>query len=742
MKIQFWARTDVGRKRSHNEDNFLVDKKLNLYVVCDGMGGHASGEVASATAVKEVHEKISANRDIIEKYSRGEDGVDAEDIHTLLEHAVQYACFKIYDMGQKDKKKRGMGTTLSLLLVAGNRGFYAHVGDSRIYLIRDADVTQVTRDHSLLNELIERGKIKSEQDIKFPFKNAVTRAVGVFETVDVDTATVEIEEGDYVLICSDGLHGYFEEVADLRRLLAANSPEQWVDKLVDSANEQGGKDNITAVMVKLLTPVEAEAYESRQRKVETLKMIPLFKYLTQKELDRVIEVTSHEEFVPETVLFQEGDEGDSLFVVLSGQVEIRKGDVVLASLSTGLHFGEMSLIDKVPRSAQARTITKVETLRFTRDRFFDLLRNDSTLAVKLLWSFVRTLSARLRSTSDELAMVRAIQAEESLDDSLMESIPGIRRQVVAAKPPSPPELAVVLDGGDEFDDEEVVEDEEELETDDVEGVSDNPLIDEIAAVLAEHVPPTPPGGYELDPFASPEQAPPAAVEALSEMVHHSAAPTEEIPTSDLIDEDGPPPTFALMVDESAQEPPGTDALTALTELVEQERQSVDDSIEELLRDNVTAIGAASQVTWLADGESVHEEVEPDPDDALENVVVFSTFGGPDLTVTDDRPLATDINDATVPDIAPVRSRRMSEAADDRRALEHSAETVTLPGAGLDPEGPPGPVPSVPVFGNALMDTQGGRSRKRRAGASTLPYIFIGDLEKAIDESDDGETTKK
>src|ERR1700684_3324369 len=149
-QIRFFAATDVGKVREHNEDNFLVDKKLSLFMVADGMGGHAAGEVASAIAVRTVHEELKREKDLIDDYLGGATGaakVTPKDIVALLEHAVQRACSKIHEEAIADANKRGMGTTLSALLVAGDQGFIAHVGDSRIYLSRSDHVQQVTEDH-------------------------------------------------------------------------------------------------------------------------------------------------------------------------------------------------------------------------------------------------------------------------------------------------------------------------------------------------------------------------------------------------------------------------------------------------------------------------------------------------------------------------------------------------------------------------------------------------------------------
>src|SRR6516162_6615610 len=223
MELSFWAATDVGKKRETNEDNFLVDKKLSLFVVADGMGGHASGEVASQLAVHEFRNAVDASRDLVERYTKNDATVRPQDVLTLLENAVQAAGHAVFEKAQAEPEKRGMGTTASALLIAGDRGFIAHVGDSRIYLLRQNQVHQLTEDHSLINELVRRGKIKRDEIDSSPYskyKNAVTRAVGAYESVETDTLDFEVLPGDHFLLCSDGLHAYLKD-SDVPEILSA-----------------------------------------------------------------------------------------------------------------------------------------------------------------------------------------------------------------------------------------------------------------------------------------------------------------------------------------------------------------------------------------------------------------------------------------------------------------------------------------------------------------------------------------
>ncbi len=410
--ISFWPLTDVGRVRDHNEDSFLVDRKLNLFIVADGMGGHAAGEVASQVACHTIREVLKQQADMLHEFESGQ-GTSRHDVLRLLETAVQQACAQVYGEGQADESKRGMGTTVDALVLIGTRGFIAHVGDSRVYLYRQGAVHQLTEDHSLINELLKRGRLSREQIEKLQYKNAVTRAVGVYESVEVDTLDFDVLKGDRFLLCSDGLSGYLDE-AELARLFAETPEDQLSQRLIDLANERGGKDNITAVVVKV---PDAESGVDRlarevNLKMEVLHKMPLFRHLTYQELVRVLNITDVRQFEVDAPVVLEGDEGDELFIVLTGSVKVHSGDAVFTHLGPGQHFGEMALVDKAPRSASVSAAAPSKLLAIRRRDFFDIIRKDHAIAVKLLWSFLGVLTQRLRVTNAQLGEAKEKQLDE------------------------------------------------------------------------------------------------------------------------------------------------------------------------------------------------------------------------------------------------------------------------------------------------------------------------------------------
>lgn len=424
MELTFAAATDVGRQRNHNEDNFLIDKKLSLFVVADGMGGHASGEVASHLAVHELRAAVDASRETIDGFAQGAAGITPQDVLVVLEQAVQQACQAIFLRGQQEPDKRGMGTTASALLVVGDRGFIAHVGDSRIYLLRGGQVVQLTEDHSLLNELMRRGRLTRDGLESSPYKaykNAVTRAVGVYETVQSDTFDFEILPGDQFLLCTDGLHAYLKD-DDLVALLSREDLAETPKKLVELANAGGGHDNITAIVVRA-GGARAEVTDPRAeeliRKIELLKQMPLFRHLSYKEVIRVLNVTEVREYEAGEGIIQEGDVGEEMFILLKGKIRVHKNDAFITYLAPGSHMGEMALVDRSRRSASATAEEKSRVLTLKRKDFYQIIRKDPTLSVKLLWSFVQVLTDRLRKTTADLSGARLEASAADLTEDVL-----------------------------------------------------------------------------------------------------------------------------------------------------------------------------------------------------------------------------------------------------------------------------------------------------------------------------------
>jgi serine/threonine protein phosphatase PrpC len=240
MTVHSFGITDVGLKREKNEDNFLLNEELNLYVVADGMGGHAGGEVASAICVNTIEEII------------GEllaEGGSVELLKEKIRYAIRLAGQRIHEQAGRDQGRRGMGTTAVVLLLRDAVAYVAHVGDSRVYMHRKGVLTQLTEDHSLINETLKAGLITPEEAKNHKMKNIITRSLGYQEDVEVDVQTVELQEEDGFLLCSDGLTGHVED-PELEELLGEKEIERVGRRLVEIACSRGGDDNITLVVVR------------------------------------------------------------------------------------------------------------------------------------------------------------------------------------------------------------------------------------------------------------------------------------------------------------------------------------------------------------------------------------------------------------------------------------------------------------------------------------------------------------
>jgi PPM family protein phosphatase len=258
IEVRVFGQTDVGQVREHNEDNFLaadltrkarefepgeahvLGKSGAVFGVCDGMGGAAAGEVASRLAVDIIYDRLA----------EAKPPRNREDLARRLVRAVQDAGVRIFGEARADRSRRGMGTTSTIATLIDDRLFLAQVGDSRAYILRDGDLTQVTRDQSLVNQLIEAGQLTEEEAETFEHNNIILQALGTSEVVQVDLTYVDLRADDTLLICSDGLSGMVRS-EDIRGVLTElEEPAEICAKLIASANDAGGHDNVTVVIVK------------------------------------------------------------------------------------------------------------------------------------------------------------------------------------------------------------------------------------------------------------------------------------------------------------------------------------------------------------------------------------------------------------------------------------------------------------------------------------------------------------
>lgn len=408
MDLTVASLTDVGRVRTNNEDSFLADPDLGLFIVCDGMGGHSAGEVASKAACEIIQREIVAANKPREKFLASGKSSDAKALAKVVEGAIHTACKEVYKRASRNPELAGMGTTCTVVLLAGHhKGILGHVGDSRLYVTRQGTVHQLSDDHTYVNELVKRGALSKEQARNHPQGNVLSRALGVQPTVPVDTMIFDIDPGDTYLLCSDGLYNYYPDSKDMAALLTQANIQQGLERLIASAKERGGHDNLTGVVFRAGgTPPTAESATAAEQRIAILKRIPIFAHLNYNELVKVVGLTQLLRLRTGDTFIREGEQGDEFYVVLAGEVAVSKGSQQLVSLKAGAHLGEMALIDNAPRSATVTCKTDTNLLGMRRDEFFGLIRSEPVIATKLLWSFVQALSGRLRETNEALQGAR------------------------------------------------------------------------------------------------------------------------------------------------------------------------------------------------------------------------------------------------------------------------------------------------------------------------------------------------
>ena len=251
LRVRFAGETDVGMKRTHNEDYLYLPEEERLVIVADGMGGHASGDVASRLAIETVVEffrETMEDNDLTWPYLIDEARRFQEN---RLVTGIKLANLEIFDASQKNPKCRGMGTTIVSCLFLENEVIVAHVGDSRVYLIREGRIRQITEDHSLLNDYIKMKRIKPDDVEKFPHKNVIVRALGMKDTVSVDLLFLSPELGDVFLLCSDGLSGMVDDQSLLSIVQSVPDLDACCERLIETANGNGGVDNITVALARL-----------------------------------------------------------------------------------------------------------------------------------------------------------------------------------------------------------------------------------------------------------------------------------------------------------------------------------------------------------------------------------------------------------------------------------------------------------------------------------------------------------
>jgi serine/threonine protein phosphatase PrpC len=402
MKLASWAATDQGQTRKNNEDHYRLSPELGLVAVADGMGGFERGEIASELACNVLREAITARREILDAYTAEPSEEHRLGVLALLQSSIQKACAQVHDAAGALASGGRMGTTLDVLLVLGKTAFIAHIGDGRIYLYRKGEVHQLTDDHSLVAEQLREGKITADQARRARNRSVITRALGAFPSVLVDTLDFRLDDSDMLVLCSDGLHRYIGP-RELGFTLDESTGEQAATELIDMANSRGGRDNITVVVNHIRSDDhEDEPSILNAARMDTLRKIDLLITCTYKELMAIRLLINVRKLPRGAILFSEGEPGRECFFIERGQIRIEKDGLLLTTLGAGASFGEMSFLDFPHRSATAVVEDDASLLVLHRDRFLQMMKEDAELGAKISWQLLKKLSRIVRKSNEQL----------------------------------------------------------------------------------------------------------------------------------------------------------------------------------------------------------------------------------------------------------------------------------------------------------------------------------------------------
>lgn len=469
MKLVSGGLSDTGKVRQRNEDCIRIEPELGLFIVADGMGGYAGGDVASSIACETITSQVRAARDLIDRFGQISSVGDSDpfeflslrqQIMSMISDAIVAADVEIQRVAAVDAAAgsnalTGMGSTVVLALVVGARAFVAHLGDSRAYLLGREGAVRLTLDHSLLQGLVDGGQISQAEIARFPMKNVLTKALGVPGGVVPDVMDFLLRPGERILLCSDGLHGLVRDDF-LFKLGHKAAPTHCASRLVAYANAAGGNDNISVVLVEAVeddpgltaevTPgkgwaADVPEMEASVSEVDhdidgaTLTPAPsgtaavraasraggpcvgdrvrehsLFRGLTHGEWLRMFSSTPRQCFESGATIFSAGELSDGMYAILCGSVEVTKDGNVIKVFGPGSTLGEMCLVDERVRLANAVARGRTVLMFLSRHSFQTMCDKQPVTAVRLLRQLQSRTASWLRDARDELNIMKAFVA--------------------------------------------------------------------------------------------------------------------------------------------------------------------------------------------------------------------------------------------------------------------------------------------------------------------------------------------
>ncbi|MCM8534333.1 MAG: protein phosphatase 2C domain-containing protein [Lentisphaeraceae bacterium] len=390
MQIKGTGLTDIGVIREQNEDYHFIDDELGLYIVCDGVGGAQGGEVASKLAAETCANFIRENQQTIEEYYCL--GNNDSLVRNLLRSAILESCQTVYNEGLKNRDLAGMSTTLSAVLILNSKVVLGHVGDSRLYLIRNNQIFQATEDHTIGQEMRERSINFEGKKAASRFDSVLKRSIGYTELVEVDTMVFDLVPNDKLLLCSDGFYNYISCPLEIIPMTKENS-EKNLKTMINFAIHRGGRDNITCILIE--TSLEEKAYEGlesdRSELLSNLSILDnyLFKDLNFIRTNRLLSHFDTYELAEGEEICEKGQSPHGLFIVFSGEVHVFENeDKQFGTLKKGQFFGQFSLMMEKREKYTYKAGKNCRTIYLSSDSYRTLCRNHPKFGVKLLENFI------------------------------------------------------------------------------------------------------------------------------------------------------------------------------------------------------------------------------------------------------------------------------------------------------------------------------------------------------------------
>jgi len=395
MMLHAAARSVTGRRRSSSSDAYHVDNELGLYIVCDGMVGHAAGGRAARIAIDAARRAVAEQGDAIARARAGQRPLT--ELTCVVEHAVREASRVVYEEAVRDQGSPGMGTTMTLLLVAGSTAAVGHVGHSRLYLSRDSKVTRLSSDHTLAAELERRRDGAEEQRRSDPSTRIATRSVGAQPSVEVDSLAFGVLPGDALLLCTDGLSACVRYSEQLWPLME-HEVHAILDALVAFATKAGSEDDITVLAVRVEEDDEEVTRPSGSEledKLQTLRASALFKEMPLRRLLRVLTICQAETYEAGAEILAEGKPCTGMFLVVRGEVALLRAGEVVGTLGERQGGGEDCLVRERAAHLGLRASCQTTLLVIRRERLRALVTRQPWLGATLYERIGRLLSVAL-----------------------------------------------------------------------------------------------------------------------------------------------------------------------------------------------------------------------------------------------------------------------------------------------------------------------------------------------------------